>query len=361
MNSLPDQLAQCLQGRREIDLADNISNNFPTNAPRVEDTRPSMQNRRRRISIQQGTRPLVMPTPSSSFVGQPQQNPSIPSLEHSQNPLATAGSRRESLMTTSGARHPLAAPSIMVETCDQQQSGPSGPSSLWPGREQLSPSILGISNQFVSGVGQRSNRTRGHTRSTWAYTLADWDTPVVAKRDNTCQDSFIYRDVISDILAEPDGAKLVHPFPDFHPTMTGAGYDPKGGDFIPLTVKHRKSLRDKEGEAVRLQFRIVDRELVRNRSDEECVEIVLGLDYTKELRALQEMLAQQQQTEAPQFLNPTYPGWQTLNLSQNSHLSSENPVFDPSHQNNGHFDTTGWPSGGSQTHNLHPHYLAGSR
>ncbi|KAI1347297.1 hypothetical protein F5Y01DRAFT_329741, partial [Xylaria sp. FL0043] len=369
-NLLPSHLARCLQGRRDIDLTDNGPNNLTTNASQAENNiraRP-MQNTGRRTSDQRGTRPTMTATPPSLLVDQrPAYNThfsSLHNLERSQNVLRNTVPRRQSVMATN-AGHSLAAPNIVVDNYDQQQPASSGPSRLWPGEEHLNPSTPATTNQFVPGVDSRSNSTRGRDASNasrpQSYIVVEWNSPIIARKDNACYHSYIYRDAISDVLADPAGRKLIHPWPDFHPTTTGAGYDPKGGEFIRLTVKNRVSIWNGEGRQVTLRFTIVDRERVQNGRDGTEIDIVLGQDYAEQLTATQSTsMGLREGTQGPQFLNPSYQNWQIPHQSQNSLFSSENPVFDSNYQHTADLGPMGWQPGSNQMQSLPPYYPVGS-
>ncbi|KAI0811298.1 hypothetical protein GGR55DRAFT_94290 [Xylaria sp. FL0064] len=372
MDSLPPPLAKCLQGRRDIDLTDHSSNNLTTNASRAENTirTLSMQGRGGSASNQRETNPVVASVPSSTFVGHPPPNgtdySSLPGLEHSQVLLENTMSRRHSVMTTGGVRHSSAAPSIVVGTYNQQQPTSSGPSSLQRGTEQLNLSTSGTPSQFLPGVGQRRSSTRSQVPSNSShpqpYIVIGWDTPipVIARRD-MCPNSYIYADVVSNVLAGSDHGRHVRPWPPGRGTTTGAGYDPTGGQFILLTLRNRASLSNGEGHDVQLPFTIVHRDQVLTPIDGMAIDIVLGQDYIQRLSTLQTTsVASRQQAEGSDFLDPNYQGWQLHDQSQNSLLSSENSLFDSNYHSMAHVNVAGWQSGSSQTQSLRPLYLTGS-
>ncbi|KAI1301095.1 hypothetical protein F5Y03DRAFT_396804 [Xylaria venustula] len=366
--ALPPHLAQSLNGRRQMEITDSESSYASANGSRTRDTRrQSLTQNTERRSSSQLQRAFVTPAQSSislnlatqTSTGRAGHNTNYSSgssFQQSRNMLGNTPSGAHGVMAN--ATNPPTTPRIMVETYNQEQ--PPLPGLSWRhNRQHLTLSAMGTPNQFVAGVGSRRDSTQtqapSNSSSPKSLLAVEWDLPVTAIMDQL-PNSSIYVDVISRTSRIPrirGGAVLrSHPWPPNHTTVTGAGFDPKGGKYIQLT------LRNKVGQDIELPLTIIPRELLMDGGDAN-IDIVLGRDYEEKLNGLQIMsMGLQQQLDSTQFLSPSYENWQMAGRSQNGTLSSGSPAFAPGHQNAAGFNSVGWPS--TTNRMLQPPYQADS-
>ncbi|KAI0403319.1 hypothetical protein F4802DRAFT_599281 [Xylaria palmicola] len=391
--ALPPKVAQSLLNRRRISLSNEKSQEAaadPFRVPRVTQptdnqkaNRPSthlneppprrvQDTRSKRVQVigDRGTRPSTTPGPSS--VGKhpvdrrsPARasytyaaNTGIHDLDFLQSGWSNPPVNRQGLMTSEkdGTGYSQSnikasdAPRIVVGSHDQQTPFP-GPPSFRPSRQQAPPS-------HPHGVGQGVSNSLSYlppdTPSLAPFVLVEWGSPLIARIDKTLPNSWIYREVLAEILNGPDRANLVHPWPPGHPTITGAGYNPKGGECVQLTIRNRVSLMNRGARDVALPLTILDRGQLGGRDGNE-VDMVLCDDYHRLLSTAQDV---------PMDIEPQAHGaeppaagghqvWPAPAQSQNATTPVANPVFD---QDFAHTSSM-WTSASNQGQNAQAQFL----
>ncbi|KAI0453737.1 hypothetical protein F5B21DRAFT_525536 [Xylaria acuta] len=238
-----------------------------------------------------------------------------------------------------------APPSIVVESHDQQQVLHPGPSLSQSGRGQLSPSALEAFNQYPSGISQQRNNTQVQPPSDLLpLFIPELGVPVMASIDKLPLNSWIYSDTLRRAINRPDWENVISPWPPGHTAFTRAGFDPKGGKCIQLT------LRNGDRQEVNLALAVLDREQVP-KADIRGVDVVLCQNYFWALGTRQTM---------PMGIERQMGGMGYPNAGYQLHLPGQSQNAINAAETLGYgYDSPTWLTPSSQTEDvqMHPQHL----
>jgi hypothetical protein len=171
---------------------------------------------------------------------------------------------------------------------------------------------LPLSFGVPTGLGHRAN-IQSHdpfdSSRLLPFSILDWLSPVIVKIDRNLPNSWVYRDVLEEVLEDADLKRLVRPWPPGQYTVTRPGYDPKGGHYVDLTLRNKSTIRTGAGRDVRLPLTI----LTRERRDGNDIGVVLCQDYLQRFAATPSIQIGIEQSLAGMHPpNATQQVWQTI-------------------------------------------------
>ncbi|KAI0467552.1 hypothetical protein F4859DRAFT_517986 [Xylaria cf. heliscus] len=325
-------LTRSLCGRRPIEISDSRSQDAVTPLRQPSNTGKGVPRHGTRDPITPSSlpfriNPVYQPSPAQSGYTDPVTSGllhfELPQSVLNHTPISVPGpmtGRSDAVNYTRIVPYSSAPPSITIESPDQQQQPLPAPSLAQSGRGLISPSTLAPFSQYPSGAGQQRNNTQEYPLPELEpLLLVEWDALVIARMERALDTSYIFRDSLKTALNRPNWKEFICPWPPRRTTVTGAGYDPKGGECIQLT------LRNKSHQVVELPLAVIDREDMH--SPEMGVQLVLCKDYLWKLNTGQTILMGiERQTGS--MGHPDVYQWQRPGLPQNIINSAENLEYD---------------------------------
>lgn len=153
-----------------------------------------------------------------------------------------------------------------------------GPFATLPGGLQSLRPTPGDLSQQTFGIGRRCGSTSDHFTTLRVMTLVGLNAPVRARINADMQNSWVYRDFLEVVLKGQPWQSWVRPYPPGYITVTGAGYNPAGGYFIPLKLRDRET----PDQVIEVYLTVLDRDSTNDRYPRN-VDMVLCRDYLSKL------------------------------------------------------------------------------